>query len=75
MADGAFLLESREGGSLLEQALKNQVSAARKQQGRNAGSSLLILDVQSLKNTDSAEQKGYDADKKVSVKRHIAVDT
>ena len=31
---------------------------------------------QSVKNTDSAEQKGYDAGKKVSgIKRHIAVDT
>jgi hypothetical protein len=29
-----------------------------------------------VKNTDSAEQKGYDAGKKVSgIKRHIAVDT
>lgn len=36
----------------------------------------LIVDAQSVKNTDSAEQKGYDAGKKVSgIKRHIAVDT
>lgn len=34
------------------------------------------MDAQSVKNTDSAEQKGYDAGKKVSgIKRHIAVDT
>ncbi len=34
------------------------------------------MDAQSVKNTDSAENKGYDAGKKVSgVKRHIAVDT
>ena len=34
------------------------------------------MDFQSVKNTDSAEQKGYDAGKKVSgIKRHIAVDT
>jgi len=34
------------------------------------------VDAQSVKNTDSAEQKGYDAGKKVSgIKRHIAVDT
>ena len=34
------------------------------------------MDSQSVKNTDSAEQKGYDAGKKVSgIKRHIAVDT
>jgi transposase len=36
----------------------------------------LIVDAQSVKNTDSAEMKGYDAGKKVSgIKRHIAVDT
>lgn len=38
--------------------------------------SLCIVDAQSVKNTDSAEQKGYDAGKKVSgIKRHIVVDT
>ena len=36
----------------------------------------MIVDAQSVKNTDTAEEKGYDAGKKVSgVKRHIAVDT
>lgn len=36
----------------------------------------MIVDAQSVKNTDSAEKKGYDAGKKVSgIKRHIAVDT
>jgi len=36
----------------------------------------LIVDAQSVKNTDSARHKGYDAGKKVSgIKRHIAVDT
>ena len=34
------------------------------------------MDAQSVKNTDTANQKGYDAGKKVSgIKRHIAVDT
>ena len=34
------------------------------------------MDPQSVKNTDSADSKGYDAGKKVSgIKRHIAVDT
>jgi transposase len=38
--------------------------------------SFLLVDAQSVKNTDSAEQKGYDAGKKVSgIKRHIGVDT
>ena len=36
----------------------------------------MIFDAQSVKNTESAEEKGYDAGKKVSgIKRHIAVDT
>lgn len=35
-----------------------------------------IIGAQSVKNTDTAEEKGYDAGKKVSgIKRHIAVDT
>ncbi|RKZ37424.1 MAG: IS5 family transposase [Gammaproteobacteria bacterium] len=36
----------------------------------------MIIDAQSVKNTDTAEEKGYDAGKKVSgIKRHLAVDT
>ena len=36
----------------------------------------MIIDAQSVKNTDTATQKGYDAGKKVSgIKRHIVVDT
>ena len=36
----------------------------------------MIVDAQSVKNTDTATHKGYDAGKKVSgVKRHIGVDT
>ena len=38
--------------------------------------SFLIVDVQSVKNTDNADLQSYDAGKKVSgIKRHIAVDT
>jgi transposase len=52
------------------------VDAARTRQGRNASSTFLIVDAQSVKNTDTAGQKGYDAGKKDSgLKRHIAVDT
>lgn len=43
--------------------------------GRNEKTTFCIVDSQSVKNTDSAENKGYDAGKKVSgIKRHIAVD-
>ncbi|CAK0769302.1 transposase [Gammaproteobacteria bacterium] len=56
--------------------LREQVVAARLADGRTEKTSLLIADAQSVKNTDTAEEKGYDAGKKVSgIKRHIAVDT
>lgn len=49
---------------------------AREKLGRNASSAFLIVDAQSVKNTDTAALKGYDAGKKVSgIERHIAVDT
>jgi len=45
-------------------------------QGRKEYTSFCIIDAQSVKNTDTAASKGYDAGKKVSgIKRHIAVDT
>jgi len=48
----------------------------RQKNGRKEKTSLIIVDAQSVKNTDTAEKKGYDAGKKVSgIKRHIAVDT
>jgi len=37
---------------------------------------MLIIDAQSVKNTDPAELKGYDGGKKISgIKRHLAVDS
>ncbi len=52
------------------------VGVVRTKQGRKSSTSFLIIDAQSVKNTDSANTKGYDAGKKVSgIKRHIAVDT
>ena len=37
---------------------------------------MVIIDAQSVKNTDTAKEKGYDGGKKISgIKRHIAVDT
>ena len=65
-----------EQDSILEQVLKKWVGAARQGNGRKEQTSFCIVDSQSVKNTDSAEQKGYDAGKKGSgIKRHIAVDT
>lgn len=52
------------------------VGEVRMNSGRKVKTSFGIVDAQSVKNTDTAEQKGYDAGKKVSgIKRHIAVDT
>ena len=65
-----------EEESILEQVLKKSVGAARRSNGRTEQTSFRIVDSQSVKNTDSAENKGYDSGKKVSgTKRHIAVDT
>ncbi|WP_435302159.1 transposase [Bacillus thuringiensis] len=42
---------------------------------RTKSSSFNIVDAQSVKNADTAEQKGYDGGKNVSgIKRHISVD-
>ena len=55
---------------------KKSVGAARQSNGRKEQTSFCIVDSQSVKNTDSADSKGYDAGQKVSgIKRHIAVDT
>lgn len=52
------------------------VEKERTRNGRNGKTSFVIIDAQSVKNSDTAEQKGYDGGKKVSgIKRHIAVDT
>jgi len=81
VAHGAFVLRQVERVRLGRHQRsgagpKKSVGEARAKQGRNAMTSFLIIDAQSVKNTDSAEQKGYDAGKKVSgIKRHIAVDT
>src|SRR5882762_8692200 len=54
--------------SLLEQALKNVVGEVRTHNGRSECTSFVIVDAQSVKNTDTAEHKGYDAGKKVDRK-------
>lgn len=62
--------------SLLEQLLQERVEYERSTQGRLKKTTLIILDAQSVKNSDTAGIKGYDAGKKVSgIKRHLAVDT
>jgi transposase len=52
------------------------VGEVRQSLGRNEHTTFLIVDAQSVKNTDTAEQKGFDGGKLVSgIKRHIGVDT
>jgi len=52
------------------------VGEVRINRGRNEKATFVIVDAQSVKNTDTAEQKGYDAGKQVSgIQRHLAVDT
>ena len=52
------------------------VGEVRQRSGRLEKPSFIIVDAQSVKNTDTAEEKGYDGAKLVSgIKRHLAVDT
>ena len=52
------------------------VGEERQDNGRKEKTSFVIVDAQSVKNTDTAENKDYDAGKKISgIKRHIVVDT
>ncbi|WP_084989062.1 IS5 family transposase, partial [Lentilactobacillus parabuchneri] len=56
-------------------SFKKIVIARRTYQERSALTSFIIVDAQSVKNTATAENKGYDAGKKISgIKRHLAVD-
>ncbi len=62
--------------SILERVLKKIVGVVRQNNGRKEKTSFCIIDAQSVKNADTAKEKGYDAGKKISgIKRHIAVDT
>ena len=52
------------------------VGAVRRSHGRKATPSLCITDAQSVRNTDTAQEKGFDGGKLVSgIKRHLDVDT
>ncbi len=62
--------------SLLETILTMLVEEHRIVDDREKKTSFIIVDSQSVPNADTAEEKGYDAGKKISgIKRHIAVDT
>src|SRR5215210_5002212 len=55
---------------------KKIVGKVRTDNGRKEKTSMAIVDAQSVKNPDTAEEKGYDGGKKVSgIKGHLATDT
>jgi len=65
----------RDSG-LWEQIVSVLVMAVREAEGRKAAPTVVIVDSQSVKTTEAAGTKGYDAGKKIKGrKRHIAVDT
>ncbi len=52
------------------------VESERTKNGRKCTTRFMIIDSQSVKNTDSTTETGYDAGTKVAgIKRHLAVDT
>ena len=52
------------------------VEIERFSQGRNLQTYFVIIDSKSIKNTDTAKEKGFEAGKKVSgIKLHLAVDS
>lgn len=66
---------SEEEPSFLEICMQKLVVDVREADGRKEKTSFCIIDAQSVKNTDTAEEKGFDGGKLVSgIKRHIAVD-
>lgn len=67
---------SEDTESTLERVLKKIVGEIRISNARKERTSFCIIDAQSVKNADTAENKSYDAGRKISgIKRHITVDT
>lgn len=54
-----------KGISVYEQAMQELVMSERIIKGRTPKPSMIIIDSKSIKNTDVAEEKGYDAGKKL----------
>ena len=51
--------------STLDHVLRELVESERVINGRNQQTTMIIVDSKSIKNTDTAEKKGYDAGKKL----------
>ena len=52
------------GVSILDRVLRKLVEAEREKNGREAQTTMIIVDSKSIQNADTAEEKGYDAGKK-----------
>ena len=50
---------------MLDRVLRRLVEAERVIDGRNEQTTMIIVDSKSVKNTDTAEEKGFDAGKKL----------
>jgi transposase len=64
---------NESGKSYFEQAMHELVMAERVLKGREAQTTMIIVDSKSVKNTDLPEEKGYDAGKKLRGLRYISV--
>jgi hypothetical protein len=53
-----------DGGSILDDILSELVKSERVINGRQPKTTMIIVDSKSIKNTDTAEEKGYDGGKK-----------
>lgn len=57
--------EDEDRVNLLDRILRKLVEMERKESGREAKPTMLIVDSKSIQNADTAESKGYDAGKKL----------
>ena len=63
-------------GAHKEKVMRDSYLNGISRKSRGEKTTFVIVDARSVQNTDTAEQRGYDAGKQVSgIKRYIAVDT
>jgi len=76
MANRLLLVPAPERDGTWERVNHTLVMAARQRGGRDASPTAAIIDSQSVKATEAAGPRGYDAGKKImGCKRHILTDT
>ena len=62
---GIWIKKGEDGESMLDYILAKLVDIERYGAGRNPLPSMLIIDSKSVKNADTAKEKGYDEGKKL----------